>query len=242
MVGGDGGIVVEDYGSVDVDSVAGLYILCRGDGEAYVAFAATRCVVDWQEAHLAAGRFETGLRVDALENPEGTSACDIDASGDVDPYAQGLRDVEATAIVGRALRYGEHIVAKAEVAETEGGDILRSRDRIAYGYARGRSCGEIGVVFEGDVIHHLLGGSDIVHRVVPAFGTLDFVGVLRALQSADIDGAFAHHRVANSVVDVADKRVSSVVTIGQVSVGPAVVIGCNATDSTYVEFNLRNIA
>ena len=97
-IGADGRVVVEDDKCFGSDSIARLHSTVRQNVETDISFPMTQRIVNRQEAHLRAGRFETSGGVNTLENPEKLVIHNIDTRGHIDPDAQGIRHIQTLAI------------------------------------------------------------------------------------------------------------------------------------------------
>ena len=242
LVGSNRCIVIEDDGGVHHNGVAGGAACLGFNEEADVTFTTPQRIVDWQEAHLRTGGLKTRGWVNALEYPCDTVVLIVDTCRDIHPNAQVAANVKPLGVGGAVGGHREDMVAEAEVGEADACDVLSVRYRIDNRYARGRCRCKVGVVLEADGVIHLLGGGHIAYILVVAFGALNLVGILRALETLQVEFFRAICHPAFGIDDATDNAVAAGTCDRVETVGPTVGVGGCATRSGSIALNRRSAA
>ena len=199
-IGGDGGVLVEDDGSLRRHRVARSLIVLRQDGESHIALAVVQAVVHQQETHLGARRLKARGGVHTLEIPEDLIVGHVDTRGHIHPHTQRVGHVQPFGVSCGIVRHGEGEAAESEVAQADAGDILLWGDGISHLHARRGGGGKVGVVLEEDGVRHTVGGAHIV-VVAIAVGAIQLVGVVGAVYLLERD---SHLGAAHIAVGVGD--------------------------------------
>ena len=155
-----------------------MHIRSGGDIEADVALSVVQRVVDWEEAHLGAGRFRTGGGIDTLENPEHLIVRDVNTCRHIHPYAQRVSDIQTLAVGRHIGGNSEDEIAETKIGQTEGGQPLPVRYIVCDFHTRCGCHGKFGVIFKINGIVHFVATIDKTFLFIITCGALDFVGVL----------------------------------------------------------------